>query len=71
MPQQIDTNLLKKAEAATTIAKDLIAQAIEQSAANSTLCELALKQASSDLAQAHTLVSQVQSSFQTEQPKMK
>lgn len=34
MAQQIDTNLLKKAEASASIAKDMIAQAIEQSAAN-------------------------------------
>ncbi|RRJ64566.1 hypothetical protein EHV15_17775 [Paenibacillus oralis] len=64
---QVDTNTLKKAEAAASIAKDLIVQAIEQSAANQTLCEEALKQASTEIAQAQTMVSQVQSSIQTAQ----
>jgi hypothetical protein len=66
MPQ-IDTNILKKAEANTSIAKDLIAQAIEQSAANPTLCEEALKQASNEIAHAQTMVSQVQSAIQSAQ----
>ncbi|MFD0677566.1 MULTISPECIES: hypothetical protein [unclassified Paenibacillus] len=65
MAQQIDTNLLKKAEASSSIAKDMIAQAIEQSAANPTLCEEALKAASAEIAQAQTMVSQVYSSLQT------
>jgi hypothetical protein len=62
--QQIDPNQLKKAEASTTIAKSLISQAIEQSAANPTLCEEALKQASAEIAQAQTMISQVQSTLQ-------
>ncbi|MEW9701835.1 hypothetical protein [Paenibacillus sp. SI8] len=64
MAQQIDPNQLKKAEAATTLAKSLISQAIEQSAANPTLCEEALKQASTEIAQAQTMISQVQSTLQ-------
>ncbi|TMV42747.1 hypothetical protein FE783_36955 [Paenibacillus mesophilus] len=61
---QIDTNTLKRAEANASIAKDLIVQAIEQSAANPTLCEEALKQAAHEIAQAQTMVSQVQSAIQ-------
>ncbi|MNI26862.1 hypothetical protein D3C73_805800 [compost metagenome] len=61
---QVDTNVLKKAEASATIAKDMITQAIEQSASNQTLCEEALKQASNEISQAQTMVKQVQSSFQ-------
>ncbi|CAN7237803.1 hypothetical protein LJR153_000977 [Paenibacillus sp. LjRoot153] len=64
MAQQIDPNQLKKAEAATTLAKSLISQAIEQSAANPTLCEEALKQASNEIAQAQTMISQAQSTLQ-------
>lgn len=68
MPQQqVDTNVLKKAEAAVSLAKDSITQAIEQSAANQILCEEALKQASNEIAQAQTMVSQVQSALQTAQ----
>lgn len=67
MTQQIDTNMLKMAEASVSIAKDMIAQAIEQSAANQTLCEQALKAASTEIAQAQTMVSQVHSSLQTVQ----
>ncbi|MFD0618367.1 hypothetical protein ACFQZR_12930 [Paenibacillus sp. GCM10027629] len=66
MAQQIDTNSLKKAEAVTSIAKDLIAQAIEQSASNQILCEEALKQAANEIKQAQTMISQVQSTFQTD-----
>lgn len=65
MEQQIDTNSLKKAEAVTSIAKDLIVQAIEQSASNQILCEEALKQAANEIKQAQTMISQVQSTFQT------
>lgn len=64
MTQQVDTNTLKKAEASATIAKDMITQAIEQSASNQTLCEEALKQASNEITQAQSMVKQVQSSFQ-------
>ncbi|MBP1966712.1 hypothetical protein [Paenibacillus aceris] len=64
MAQQIDPNQLKKAEAATTLAKSLISQAIEQSAANPTLCEEALKQASMEITQAQTMISQAQSTLQ-------
>ncbi|RKN77050.1 hypothetical protein [Paenibacillus ginsengarvi] len=67
MPQQVDTNQLKKAEAMTTLAKELITQAIEKSAADPMLCEEALKQASIEIAQAQTMVSQVQSSLQSQQ----
>ncbi|HEK9103582.1 hypothetical protein KFD70_27905 [Bacillus pfraonensis] len=66
MPQQIDTNQLKKAQAAVSLSKGLITQAIEQSAADQLLCEEALKQASTEIAQAQTLISQVQSSLQTQ-----
>ncbi|MBO1579374.1 MULTISPECIES: hypothetical protein [Bacillus] len=66
MPQQIDTNQLKKAQAAVSLSKGLITQAIEQSAADQLICEEALKQASTEIAQAQTLVSQVQSSLQTQ-----
>lgn len=65
MAQQIDPNLLKKAEVSATLAKSLISQAIEQSAADPLLCEEVLKQASAEVAQAQTMISQVQSSIQT------
>lgn len=64
MAQQVDTNMLKKAEAATSIAKDMIASAIEQSAANQTLCEESLRQAANEIAQAKTVICQVLSSMQ-------
>ncbi|HHY74975.1 MAG TPA: hypothetical protein GX497_17440 [Bacillus bacterium] len=64
---QVDTNKLKQAEAASSLAKDSITQAIEQSAANTVLCAEALKQASNEIAQAQTLISQVQSQIQTQQ----
>ncbi|WP_199620490.1 hypothetical protein [Paenibacillus alkalitolerans] len=67
MAPQIDTNALKKAEACTSIAKDLITQAIEQSAANATLCQEALLQASGEIKEAFTLVNQVQSALQPQQ----
>lgn len=67
MTQQVDTNMLKRAEAATSIAKDMIASAIEQSAANPTLCEESLKQAANEIAQAQTAISHVQSSMQSTQ----
>ncbi|MGZ0050482.1 hypothetical protein [Brevibacillus gelatini] len=66
MPTQINTDTLKKAEVATTLAKNMITQAIEQSAANPQLAEEALKQASQEIAQAQTMVSQVQSTLQTQ-----
>lgn len=66
MPTQINTDSLKKAEVATTLAKNMITQAIEQSAANPQLAEEALKQASQEIAQAQTMVSQVQSMLQTQ-----
>lgn len=64
---QIDANTLKKTEVATSLAKDMITQAIEQSAANPMLCQEALKQASNEIAQAQTAISQYQSSVQTNQ----
>lgn len=67
MPQPIDTDQLKKAAAAVSLSKGLITQAIEQSAADQLQCEEALKQASTEIAQAQTLVSQVQSSLQASQ----
>lgn len=70
MPQ-IDANQLKKAEAATSIAKDMIASAIEQSAANPTLSEEALKQAATEITHAQTIVSQVQSTLQSSQSQQK
>lgn len=63
MPAQINTDQLKKAEACTTLAKNMITQAIEQSAANPQLAEEALKQASQEIAQAQTMISQVQSAL--------
>lgn len=66
MPSQINTDSLKKAEVATMLAKNMITQAIEQSAANPQLAEEALKQASQEIAQAQTMVSQVQSTLQTQ-----
>ncbi|MGD8191290.1 hypothetical protein ACQCN2_15025 [Brevibacillus ginsengisoli] len=66
MTQQIDANKLKQAEVAATLAKTMITQAIEQSAANPTLAEEALKQASTEIAQAQTMVSQVHSTMQTQ-----
>lgn len=64
---QVDVNKLKQAEAVSSLAKDSITQAIEQSAANTVLCAEALKQASNEIAQAQTLISQVQSQLQTQQ----
>ena len=46
----------------------MITSAIEQSAANPTLAEESLKQASSEVAQIQTIISQVQSQFQTQTP---
>ncbi|GEC92561.1 MULTISPECIES: hypothetical protein [Brevibacillus] len=66
MPSPINTDSLKKAEVSTTLAKNMITQAIEQSAANPQLAEEALKQASQEIAQAQTMVSQVQSTLQTQ-----
>ncbi|MEF3303734.1 hypothetical protein [Paenibacillus sp. GYB003] len=63
MPQ-IDGNTLKKAEVAVSLAKDMITQAIEQSTANPMLSEEALKQAANEIAQAQTVISQVQSAYQ-------
>ena len=67
MPSPINTDSLKKAEASAELAKSMINQAIQQSAANPQLAEEALKQASSEIAQAQTVVSQVQSAIQTQQ----
>ena len=66
MTQQMDTSKLKIAEVATSLAKDMITQAIEQSAANPLLAQEALKQASNEIAQAQTNISQVQSAMQTQ-----
>lgn len=66
MAPQIDTNQLKRAEAAMALGKGLITTAIQQSAADQLQCEEALKQASAEIAQAQTLISQVQSSLQTQ-----
>lgn len=67
MPSQINTDFLKKAEVSATLAKTMITQAIEQSAANPQLAEEALKAASTEIAQAQTMISQVQSTIQTQQ----
>ncbi|HWO78404.1 MAG TPA: hypothetical protein VNM69_21275 [Bacillus sp. (in: firmicutes)] len=61
---QIDTNKLKQAEAASAIVKDMITSAIEQSAANPTLCAEALKTASNEVTQIQTLINDVQSQLQ-------
>ncbi|MCQ6275518.1 hypothetical protein JMM81_11170 [Bacillus sp. V3B] len=66
MTQQIDTNQLKKAEAAMAIGKELVTKAIQQSAADQMQCEEALKQASTEIAQAQTMISQAQSTMQTQ-----
>ncbi|MEJ8543808.1 hypothetical protein [Brevibacillus borstelensis] len=71
MSAQINTDQLKKAEVSATLAKTLITQAIEQSAANPQLAEEALKQASTEIAQAQTMVSQVQSTIQTQSKQQK
>lgn len=65
MAQQIDTNILKQAEASTSLAKDMLTVAIEQSAANQTLCEEALKSAATEITQAQTAISQVQTALQS------
>lgn len=65
--QQIDANTLKKAEAAASLAKEMITQAIQQSAANPMVSEEAIKQAANEIAQAQTAISQVQSAIQTSQ----
>lgn len=67
MPSQINTDSLKKAEVSATLAKTMITQAIEQSAANPQLAEEALKTASTEIAQAQTMISQVQSTIQSQQ----
>ncbi len=66
MLQQVDTNQLKKAEASVALSKELINQAIQQSAADQLQCGEALKQAAAEIAQAQTIVSQAQSSLQTQ-----
>ena len=67
MGNQIDTNKLKQAEAAASLAKDSITSAIEQSASNTILASEALKQASTEIAQIQTWISQVQSELQAQQ----
>lgn len=64
MAPQIDANQLKKAEAALAIGKGLITTAIQQSASDQMQCEEALKQASAEIAQAQTMISQAQSPMQ-------
>ena len=66
MAPQIDANQLKKAEAALAIGKGLITTAIQQSASDQLQCEEALKQASAEIAQAQTLISQAQSPLQSQ-----
>jgi hypothetical protein len=66
MTPQIDTNQLKKAEAQVALSKSLLTTAIQQSASDQLQCEEALKQASAEIAQAQTMISQVQSSLQTQ-----
>jgi hypothetical protein len=65
MTPQVDTNKLKQAEAALAIGKGLVTTAIQQSASDQLQCEEALKQASAEIAQAQTYVSQAQSSMQS------
>lgn len=64
MAQQIDVNKLKFAEAASSLAKDMITQAIEQSSANQILAQEALKQASQEITQIQNAINEVQSQFQ-------
>lgn len=66
MPQQINTEQLKQAEASVTLAKEMITQAIQQSAINEQVAQEALKQCANEIAQAQTTISQVQSSLQTQ-----
>ncbi|MCH1627282.1 hypothetical protein [Fredinandcohnia quinoae] len=66
MANQIDVNKLKQAEATSSIAKDLITQAIEQSAANQVLAQEALKKASEEIAQTLSLVSQVETTLKAQ-----
>ncbi|WP_019121546.1 hypothetical protein [Brevibacillus massiliensis] len=66
MAQQMDINTLKKAEAAAAVAKEMITQAITQSAANTMQAEEALRQASNEIAQVQMMVSQVQSAMQAQ-----
>ncbi|MFT4414207.1 hypothetical protein ACLM5H_10145 [Fredinandcohnia humi] len=66
MTNQIDTNKLKEAEAKSSLAKDMITSAIEQSSANQVLAGEALKQASQEIAQVQALISQVESTLRTQ-----
>ncbi|MGE8206454.1 hypothetical protein ACQKP0_18250 [Heyndrickxia sp. NPDC080065] len=68
MPQQqIDVNQLNQAKANVTLTQSLLSQAIEKSSSDPTLAMEAIKQATNEIAQAQTAVSQVQSAFLTQQ----
>ncbi|PAQ15243.1 hypothetical protein [Bacillus sp. FJAT-42315] len=69
MPQQqaqIDINQLKQAKANVTLTQELLTQAIEKSSSDEILAQEALKQAATEIAQAQTAVSQVQSAMLTQ-----
>jgi hypothetical protein len=62
MPQpQIDLKQLDQAKASVTLTQTLLSQAIEKSASDPTLAQEAIKQASMEIAQAQSCVSQVHS----------
>ncbi|OZI11067.1 hypothetical protein CEW92_13745 [Bacillaceae bacterium SAS-127] len=62
----IDINQLKQAKANVTLTQELLTQAIEKSSSDEILAQEALKQAASEIAQAQTAVSQVQSAMLTQ-----
>jgi hypothetical protein len=67
-PQQLPTDQLKKAEASATLAKELIKQAMQECVSNQQVAEEALKQASTEVGQCQTMLSQAQSLFQPQAP---
>ncbi|MGM7635096.1 hypothetical protein [Bacillus sp. Hm123] len=69
MPQQqaqIDINQLKQAKANAALTQELLTQAIEKSSSDEILAQEALKQAATEIAQAQTTISQVQSALLTQ-----
>jgi hypothetical protein len=66
MGKNIDVNQLNQAKANVTLTQDLLKQAIEKSSSDPTLAEEAIKQAVTEIAQAQTAVSQVQSALLTQ-----
>jgi len=64
--QSMNTEQLKQAEACATMAKKLISQAMQECISNQAVAQEALKQAATEVAQCQTMISQIQSSFQTQ-----